>query len=744
MQQSANKIVVLHDDPEVVERVSSVAADAGFDVVRLDSVDALDDLLKNESVSAAIIDLVGPRSGGFELVERICAAPAHPTAIVVTDLDRKTIGSTLRLAQTKGLRLTIFRKDAIGDDVLKTCFSQQYMEMSSFGAADLADSIENYLRVEYQPKVPLHSSAIEDCGVEALSRITHPRFGKISPELFIVLAEKEGLIQQLTDVVVRQAFRDMKSWNAEGMPLRLALNVSPELLKTTKWCELFAQRCAEFDIEPERITLEITETSCGADHAVALDILTRLRLKGFTLSIDDFGTGFSSLSALYKLPFGELKIDKSFILDFHQSDEARVLIESTIAMAQRIGLKVVAEGVETEAMLHELRQLGCHYVQGYFISKSLPTEKIPPFFRQWLAAATDESPRARVPNALPKIAIIQSLLNDILKQDEQDSDETLVLGEFGKAHSEEPDQDNTLELARKIPSLMLQGKVTAALAICQQTVARFEKKKVQPELRSKVVELQSLLEREIACNKDIDIIAPGGLMRLLPRKSATIGRPSSSSSVDVAVNCKWFSRGDKQLRVSARSGEWFVEDLGSTNGSSIGARKLEPHRAYPIPVGETIIDIGRQQDTPPPISVRIRRPALNLGALVVTLIADLEQMRGADQDGKWPSYEEDLKTTWIIFDDTISLGKAPDCAFVVDACESDVAAEIRFNEGFRIAPANGTALIIEKLQFFKEAPLPAPSEISVGGITLTVRETPRETDTESVTGAAAAAAAANF
>ena len=739
MGKIAGKIAVFHDDGEVAGRIEALAAKAGCEIVRPDSVGALAAMLDDASIMAVVLDLVGRRSGGFELLEKIGAAPGKPAIIVVTELDNKTIESTRRLGQSKGLTLTVLRKDALDDTTLGQILFPARDAKGTFGIADLTDSIENYLRVEYQPKVPVHFSGIPDCGVEALCRMTHPKYGNVYPDQFIGLAERNGLIHKLTDTVACQAFRDLKTWITDGVSLRMAINISPELLNDSEWLDLFVRRCDEYEVDPKRITLEITESSSGAGHATALDILTRLRLKGFTLSIDDFGTGFSSLSTLYKLPFGELKIDKSFINDLQQSDEARAMVESTIGLAQRIGLKVVAEGVETEAILHELRQLGCHDVQGYFVSKALTADKIPDFFRQWQSKMNAQTPRARAPSALPKIAIIQSLLNDILSADEPDSDKTVVLGEFGAVQASD-NEDETMEIARKIPSLVLAGHVTEALETCHRTAEHLEKKDARPELRAKLSELQSLLEREIACNKDIEILGAGGPVRLLPRKSATIGRPSSSSEVDIAVNCRWFSRGDKQLRISVRAGEWFVEDLGSTNGSSIGAQKLEPRRAYPLPIGETIVDVGKQQNAVSPISVRIRRAKANPGAVVVNLIADPERVKSAAQDGNWPTCDEDLNTTWIAFDDVVRVGKTPDCAFVIDRCDAEIAAEIRFSDGFRIAPQGGTKLVIEKSEFSRETPLPAPSAVSIGDIALTVREAPRGSDMEPV----AKAIAANF
>ena len=151
----------------------------------------------------------------------------------------------------------------------------------------------------------------------------------------------------------------------------MAINISPRLMSGMTWFELFEHRCQEYSVDPKRITLEVTESSSQGGKVLALEILSRLRLKGFLLSIDDFGTGFSSLETLYKLPFGELKIDKGFVFDLLKNSEARTLVESTVSLARKLGLKIVAEGVETDELFQELRNLQCDDAQGYFISKPI-------------------------------------------------------------------------------------------------------------------------------------------------------------------------------------------------------------------------------------------------------------------------------------------------------------------------------------------------------------------------------------
>jgi len=188
------------------------------------------------------------------------------------------------------------------------------------------------------------------------------------------------------------------------------------------WFELFERRCEEHRIDPKRITLEVTESSSQGGKVLALEILSRLRLKGFLLSIDDFGTGFSSLETLYRLPFGELKIDKQFVFDLIKSPEARTLVESTIGLARKLGLKICAEGVETEEVFRELRHLQCDVAQGYYISKPIAADAVSAFFVKWDAAKA-----IRGNSASSKLKVIQGLLADILTGPNDEDDATVVV-----------------------------------------------------------------------------------------------------------------------------------------------------------------------------------------------------------------------------------------------------------------------------------------------------------------------------
>jgi EAL domain-containing protein (putative c-di-GMP-specific phosphodiesterase class I) len=581
----------------------------------------------------------------------------------------------------------------------------------SFTLAHLKEALDRfYIRVEYQPKVPFQPSENATFGVEALCRIQHPELGLVAPDRFIALAEEAGLMAQLTDRVMTQAFFDWRRWFDHGLSLKLALNISPGLLADGAWAEQFLARRTEYGIDPEYIVLEITETLPGASSLQALDVLQRLTLKGHMLSIDDFGTGFSSLSNLYKLPFGELKIDKSFTADFRNDAAARALVESTVGMARRLGIRVTVEGIENDATFSELRLMGCDDAQGFLISKSIAADDVPGFFAAW----SSDWERSR---AAPKIAIVQSLLQEALARSAPDA--TLVLSATRKREANEED---VASLIRRIPAMALEGASLAALSQCHKAIAHLSTSSEQSRLRKQLLELQRLLEEELLSREPVELVTDGRHIRLLPGRAALIGRPSRARDVEVAIDCRWFSRGERSLYLFSDGEKWSIEDLGSTNGSSIGDQRLIPGQPVKLGFGETRIDVGRAPDGHAPITVHLDLSPTAPNAVAVTLSAPRET--AAQDAAEWPSRGQDLKQTWLIFREGLSLGAAPGCGLTLPGSHLSVAADIRFQNGFWIAPRAGAGLTINDVGFEAPVPVPAGARLRLADVAITL-ERPR-------------------
>ena len=241
--------------------------------------------------------------------------------------------------------------------------------------AELRRAIEQgQLLLHYQPKVNLVTGRVS--GVEALVRWKHQEMGIIPPDQFIPLAERSGLIKPLTSWVLDQALGQCREWHQAGMEISVAVNLSVRNLLNLELPDQVAEVLQRHGVLPGCLELEITEGSIMVDPERAREIVTRLNKMGVQLSIDDFGTGYSSLSYLKNLPVHWVKIDKSFVSHMMSNESDAVIVRSTINLAHSLGLKVVAEGVESQAICDRLLDLGCDAMQGYHISRALPTNEL--------------------------------------------------------------------------------------------------------------------------------------------------------------------------------------------------------------------------------------------------------------------------------------------------------------------------------------------------------------------------------
>ncbi|MDQ2920638.1 MAG: EAL domain-containing protein [Acidobacteriota bacterium] len=236
----------------------------------------------------------------------------------------------------------------------------------------LRQAIDNgELLLHYQPRVVLDSLQIS--GIEALVRWQHPLLGLVSPADFIPLAEETGLILPIGEWVLRKACGQNKRWQEQGFaPMRVGVNISAIQLQRQDLAETVVRILEETQLAPECLELELTESSIMTNAEATIDILTRLQKMGVTISIDDFGTGFSSLSYLKRLPIDALKIDQSFVRDVSTDQDDAALVMAIITLAHNLRLRVVAEGVETEEQLRFLHLLRCDEIQGFVFSKPLP------------------------------------------------------------------------------------------------------------------------------------------------------------------------------------------------------------------------------------------------------------------------------------------------------------------------------------------------------------------------------------
>ncbi|WP_070969624.1 EAL domain-containing protein [Vibrio sonorensis] len=238
--------------------------------------------------------------------------------------------------------------------------------------------VDDYIQPYYQPKVNTHDKSVHS--VEILARLIHPKHGVISPVSFIPIAEKHNLIDLLTDKILTVACRDLVEWRKSNYDFALSLNLSAKSLTEVVLPEKLESRVCGAGLKCEDVIIEITESHFMQNLTSALDILTRLCLKGFTISLDDFGTGYSSMEQIKNLPLSEIKIDRAFVHTQKDDPAALAILEFSASLAEKLGVSIVAEGVEEQQDWDRAVEHGCSLVQGYFIAKPMPANA----FTSWL------------------------------------------------------------------------------------------------------------------------------------------------------------------------------------------------------------------------------------------------------------------------------------------------------------------------------------------------------------------------
>jgi diguanylate cyclase (GGDEF)-like protein len=257
---------------------------------------------------------------------------------------------------------------------------------------------DGQITLYYQPKADLRTGSV--VGVEALARWNHPEFGIVGPSEFVPIAEQTGLITPLTSFVLDAALCQIRQWKDAGLELSIAVNLSARSFLDTHLAVEIPRLLNKWAVDASQLELEITESMLMTDPARAEATLDRLSQIGLTLSVDDFGTGYSSLANLKRLPVDVIKIDKSFVMEMAVDASDAAIVRSTIDLAHNLGLRVVAEGVESEDAWRQLESLGCDYAQGYYLSRPLPAEAATRLIRDRGTARPATPPALRVVQGL--------------------------------------------------------------------------------------------------------------------------------------------------------------------------------------------------------------------------------------------------------------------------------------------------------------------------------------------------------
>lgn len=386
-------VVILDDEPFMLKLLTRLLLNQGFSKITpcdngqtaLSLVDRTE-----EAPHLILFDLNMPGMDGVEFVRRLVEHHYAGSLILVSGEDERTLLSAMKLVQAhhievlgslhkpvSPLQLTNLLLGWSGPHPAAGVNPRRGYRVQRLEQAIRQGELVNY----YQPKVGVATGEL--AGVETLVRWQHPSDGLVFPDQFIDMAETHGLIDALTETVMAQAFADAAAWKSQGLPLKVAVNVSMDNLSKLEFAEFVTRQAQKAGLAPQMIVLEVTESRLMTDVRAPLEILTRLRLRRFRLSIDDFGTGHSSLTQLRDAPFEELKIDRGFVHGAYANETNRAIFFASLGLAKELNIEVVAEGVEDQADWDFLQHSGCDLAQGYFIAKPMPAADIGPWLRTW-------------------------------------------------------------------------------------------------------------------------------------------------------------------------------------------------------------------------------------------------------------------------------------------------------------------------------------------------------------------------
>lgn len=397
IQPAERKIKDLHalvvDDDEMIHDFVELALrNLGIENIyrAISGRDALSLLRTPVTIDIVLCDLNMPHMDGLEFLRHLSSTGFQGSILLMSGEDARILRTASTLARAHNLDVLGYLQKPFQLDLLKETLAGLQSKVrqktsnivESISEFALKDAIKfDQFSMVYQPKVDLQTGRL--IGVESLARWLHPEKGSISPVMFIAAAEEFGLINELTDILFIKAFEQAGSWQRQGIDITLGINLSVDSLNRLELPEYLVSCAAKSGVDINKVMIEITESRLMSDVATSLEVLSRFCLKGLSLSIDDFGTGYSTMEQLQRIPFVELKVDRSFVTGASQDASQRAILESSIELAKKLGMRTVAEGIETQEDWEMVSSLGCDIGQGYFIARPMDSMQFVDWLSDW-------------------------------------------------------------------------------------------------------------------------------------------------------------------------------------------------------------------------------------------------------------------------------------------------------------------------------------------------------------------------
>jgi EAL domain-containing protein (putative c-di-GMP-specific phosphodiesterase class I) len=370
-------LLILDNDPKSLCVFRAVAEHLGCDHIAADSADGLRDILADRRPTMAVLAVDGSNVDGLAMLRVLALEAAQPATLLIGAVHARVLAGARRAAESQGIRVIGVAARPLDPIAIEQLLLPYLTGAPPIALGDLERALtEHELILEYLPKIDIRASVPKMQGVEALVRWQHPRRGLLYPRHFLGSIEDHDLMVRLTDFVMTEAVRQASQWRARGLPLEMAVNLSPKLVTDREFPERVAVLLREHEVPAQQLVFDVTEAASLDARDLMLDVFTRLRILGVGLSLDNFGTGVSSLTELYRMPFSELKVDHTLIADVAREREAMLIVQAIAKLAHTLELEVCAGGVETRETLGFLQSNGFESAQGRFFSGAVKPSEI--------------------------------------------------------------------------------------------------------------------------------------------------------------------------------------------------------------------------------------------------------------------------------------------------------------------------------------------------------------------------------
>lgn len=372
MSNPVRTVLIVDDNAEMRDYFADVASGIGLEPTAAESSDRFLQVLQNGEPTVLTLDLAMPGVDGVQLLRTLSDRRCRSQIVIVSGRDTRMLEMAYRIGTDLGLNMMSPLQKPVSVPALESALLLAVAQADdTITQASVLDALSRDEFIPfYQPKIKLSTGgAVVVAGAEALARWRHPTMGFVPPSKFLGIIEQVGAMSRLTDSLMSQIVADQVEWRGSGIDLPVAINISRgELTDVTLPDRLF-QSIKSAALDPENLIVEVTEEAVMAHPNEVRENLMRLRLDGVKISLDDFGSGYSSLCEIYRLPIAEIKLDRSVVADLHTSTTAKTVVKAFLALARELDIPVCAEGIEVGEAARFLAESGCEMGQGYLFCR---------------------------------------------------------------------------------------------------------------------------------------------------------------------------------------------------------------------------------------------------------------------------------------------------------------------------------------------------------------------------------------